>query len=241
MFLIPTTTSWGEALIYLAAALLPAIYLMRKVYGMDRVEKESGSLIGKLIFMGVLSAIASIVLETVGDNILSAVKFHTFTTAAMAEALMVALVEEGTKYFFTHKATWKNREFNFRFDAIVYCATVSLGFAALENVLYVFEYGLSVALMRAILSIPAHLCFAVYMGVFYGRAKMAYAQGNDSACRSNKILAYVVPVLLHGFYDGALMVDMDAAMIVFVIFVVALFISVNQILKNESFSDHAIY
>ena len=57
-------------------------------------------------------------------------------------ALFVGLIEEGCKFFFLYKKTWKNVNFNYTFDGIVYAVTVSLGFAAIENIIYVFNYGL---------------------------------------------------------------------------------------------------
>ncbi len=85
--------------------------------------------------------------------------------------LVVAVVEEGTKFVFLKLRTWRDPNFNFRFDGIVYAVFVSLGFAAFENINYVLGYGLTVALPRAVLAIPAHMGFAVFMGLFYGRGK----------------------------------------------------------------------
>ena len=79
-------------------------------------------------------------------------------------AIFVGLIEEGSKFFFLYRFTWKDKAFNYRFDGIVYAVFVSLGFAALENVFYVFNYGTGVALQRALLTIPGHMSFAVYMG-----------------------------------------------------------------------------
>ena len=73
--------------------------------------------------------------------------------------------------------------------------SVLLGFAAFENVKYIFNYGLSVAFTRAILAIPGHMSFAVFMGVFYGRAKLRYDCGNSMASRVNLLLGYLAAVM----------------------------------------------
>ena len=70
------------------------------------------------------------------------------------------------------KFAWNHPAFDYRFDAVVYCVFAALGFAALENILYVAQFGFAVAVSRALLSVPGHCFFAVYMGIYLGQAKM---------------------------------------------------------------------
>ena len=242
MLFFPLLTFSTSLLINMAAALLPAIYLMRYIYRKDTVEKEPGSLLGLLCVMGVIAGLLSIILETVGTNILNATKISPDTPAygiAMA-FLVVAAVEEGTKYFLMKKVTWRNPNFNYRFDAVVYTVFTSLGFAGFENVLYVFQYGLSVAIPRAILSIPGHMAFAVVMGVFYGRAKLAQRYGEDGTCRRALRSAYLWAVVLHGFYDACLMVGTGFSTLLFLIYVIVMYVSIFRLVKKESLSDEPV-
>ena len=167
--------------------------------------------------------------------------FNTsFQTTAVIDALMVGLVEEGTKYLMLRKFSWKNRNFNYRFDGIVYAVFVSLGFAALENVIYVFSYGLDIAFTRAILTIPAHMGFSVYMGYFYGRAKIAEQTRNRNGCRNNLWAGYLIAVLMHTIYDGTIMMDTDFSYILFISFVIVMNICVLVMVRSESRNDVAI-
>ena len=95
---------------------------------------------------------------------------------------------------------WRNRHFDEYFDGIVYAAFVSLGFAGVENIMYVFGSGVGTGVMRALLSVPAHFLFAVVMGYFFALAKF---YKNRSW---NMLMAFLVPMLLHGIFDGLLMV-----------------------------------
>jgi RsiW-degrading membrane proteinase PrsW (M82 family) len=113
----------------------------------------------------------------------------------------VALVEEGVKLIGLRLGSWKNPAFNYCFDGTVYAVAVSLGFAALENIGYVSSYGISVALLRAVTSIPGHCIFGIYMGYAYGMAKLAEYQGRHARRRLCMIRALVVPMLIHGTYD----------------------------------------
>ena len=77
--------------------------------------------------------------------------------------ILVGLVEEGSKWIILKSFTWKNKEFNYIYDAIVYAVFVSLGFAALENIIYVLNGGITTAITRTIFSIPGHTFFGVFM------------------------------------------------------------------------------
>ena len=122
------------------------------------MEKEPPGLLFSLILMGFAAALAATVLEELGESVLSAFLDPSSPAYTIALAfLVVAVVEEGGKLFFLKQRTWRDPNFNYRFDGVVYAVFVSLGFAALENINYVFGYGLQVAVPRALLAIPAHM------------------------------------------------------------------------------------
>lgn len=186
--MLNTLPTLALVLVYLLAALLPAAFLMRYIYRMDTIEKEPPGLLTGLVFLGVGAAVVAIVLETLGQGILNAFLAQDDPAYSIVFAfLVVAVVEEGAKFLFLRWRTWKDPNFNYRFDGIVYAVFLSLGFAAFENVSYVMGYGLTVALYRALLAIPAHMGFAVFMGYFYSRAKLCSDVGtpygrNTKAC-----------------------------------------------------------
>ena len=165
---------WMSVLaLYVLAAVLPAVFLMRYVYRKDTAEKEPPALLASLALMGVFAALAAMVLERIGESVLNRlVSTNSRWYVILLAFLVVGAAEEGCKLFFLKRRSWWDPNFNYRFDGVVYAVFVSLGFAAFENILYVFRYGLSVALPRALLAIPGHMGFAVFMGCFYGRAKL---------------------------------------------------------------------
>ena len=225
-------------ILYILAAVLPAIFLLRYVYRHDRVEREPMGLLLSLLWKGVLAALCAIVLEGIGQFILDAlVPSGTVLHTVLLAFIVVAAVEEGMKFLFLKRRTWYDYNFNYRFDAIVYSVFVSLGFAAFENIQYVFSYGLSVALSRALLAIPGHMAFAVFMGVYYGRAKLRENRGQTMAARSDLMMAYFTAVLLHGFYDACAMIGTTKAMILFIVFVVITYFRMFRIVKREADRD----
>lgn len=78
---------------------------------------------------------------------------------------------------------------------------VALGFAAFENVKYVYSYGFATGLVRAVTAVPGHAIFGVFMGYFYGYAKLSDYWGRDEDRKAYLALSVVVPILLHGCYD----------------------------------------
>lgn len=224
--------------IYVLAAVVPAVVLMRYVYRQDRVEREPPWLLGGLALRGVYAALAAIVLETLGQSVLNALVSRDNPRHVVLTAfLVVAVVEEGTKFFFLYRRTWRDPNFNYRFDAIVYAVFVSLGFAAFENVKYVFSYGLSVALPRAILAIPGHMGFAVFMGWFYGRAKLRSDLGDGLGARVNLALGYLAAVFLHGMYDTCCMTGTARSTLVFAAVVAVLYLAVFRLIRREARND----
>lgn len=230
------------ALIYLAAAITPAAVLLRFIYQNDKIEKEPARLLVSLLFGGVLAALAAMVLEWIGEDLLipSLPISEGTASAAIADAVLVGISEEGAKFYFLKRRSWNQPAFNYRFDGVVYAVFVSLGFAAFENILYIAQYGLSIALSRALLAIPAHLSFGVFLGSYYGRAKVCDVYGDDAGRSRNLLAGFVSAAGLHAFYDGCIMVNTSLSTAVFAIFVIVLFCYVYREVKKESQEDLAI-
>ena len=228
-------------IIYLLAALLPAMFLMRYIYRKDTIEKEPKGMLVGLVFLGVAAALFAVLLESIGQSILSRYLAEDSPAYTIVMAfLVVAVVEEGAKYVFLYWRTWRDPNFNYRFDGIVYAVFVSLGFAAFENISYVMGYGLTTAVLRAVLAIPAHMGFAVFMGYFYGRAKRCSDEGNMRGKHLNLWAGYLTAALLHGFYDACALLGTVVSTLLFLAFVIAMYFIVIRLVKKESKSDQPV-
>lgn len=241
MFFVFPALALLPNLIYFLAAVLPACFLLRYVYRHDTVEKEPAPLLLSLLGMGCLAALCSAVLEGIAEELLAILIYPSGPVYTILLAfLIVAVIEEGTKLFFLKLRSWRHRAFNYRFDGVVYAVFVSLGFAALENIQYVVNYGLSVALPRALLAVPGHASFAVFMGVYYGRAKLLENLGNYTGSRRCLHKSYFLAVFLHGFYDACAMIGTAQSSAVFLLFVTLMFAAAFRTLKRESAADGPI-
>ena len=216
-----------------ALAVIPPLYIIYRVYKLDQIEKEPGGLLIKLFFFGILSLIPTMILESAAENYIVNGVLHGMDPVAVSlieNFLCVALIEESCKYFFLKRGSWNNDNFDYCFDAIVYAVVVSLGFAAVENIFYVFDYGAHVAVLRAVTAIPGHTIFGIFMGHYYGQAKMKEKMGDHAAARSYLRKSIIVPVLLHRFYDFTASQSNALMTIVFYVFIIILdYIAIRRI------------
>ena len=226
--------------ILIAAAVIPAIFLMVKVYKSDRLEKESPRLLWKLVKAGILSSLLALVEERVLSLILdSFVDANTVAYNIILYFVIVACSEESSKYIFLKRNSWNSSEFNSQFDGVVYAIFVSLGFALWENISYVMSYGFATAVVRAVTAIPGHACFGVFMGVFYGIAKKYEKRGDRSFSKALRVIAVIVPALLHGAYDYIATLEQQQYGWCFLGFVIVLFavsfVLVSKASKNDKY------
>ncbi len=191
-----------ESLIIIAAALLPAILLWGYIWKMDR-KKEPTSLLIKATCYGVLICLPVAMVESMISGVLFGEGGPTTLFGTTVDAFMVAAIpEEAFKLFALHRILKNNPYFDEHFDGIVYAVCVGLGFAGLENILYLFDNAddwLSVAFLRSLMAVPGHYAFAVLMGYYYS----VYHFVNRS--RRTRAMILVAPVLAHGLYDALLM------------------------------------
>ena len=131
-------------------ALLPAVVLVVYIYRKDRTDKEPPALLAKLLGYGALSCLPAIVVELILSAVIERLNVRNVYLGYFLEAFVVAgLTEETCKFLFL-RTTWRSPAFDYQFDAIVYAVMVALGFAAFENVKYVYSYGFATGLVRAV-------------------------------------------------------------------------------------------
>jgi RsiW-degrading membrane proteinase PrsW (M82 family) len=224
-----------------AVAVVPGILLMIYIYILDRSDREPGFLIVKLMFFGVVSALVASLIERAAIALLDSNGIADERKYLMLESyLCIGLVEEGMKFYYLKKKTWRTRDFDYTFDAIVYSVSVSLGFAIFENILYVYSYGLEVGITRAFTAIPGHFFDAILMGIFYGAAMRQYYKGSPAPVYKFSLLcALAIPVFIHGTYDFFAM-SPDYPTWVFYVYLASLYITCFWLVNVFSKRDRPI-
>lgn len=191
--------------IILFSALLPVAILIYYIWYRDKNSPEPAMMLVKAFFWGVLSAPLSFCLSVPFGWIgLYSNEPTTILGAIGVSFFGAAIPEEIAKFVMLWLVLRKNRYFDEKMDGIVYAVCVSLGFAALENIMYLFsnaESFVSVGIVRALFSVPGHFCFGILMGYYYSLAKFY-----PKSPLRNKILVLVAPIIVHGLYDSILFV-----------------------------------
>lgn len=191
--------------IILLIALLPVVILVYYIYHKDKKSPEPTGQLVKAFLWGILSVplsfCISIPLGLIG---VYSVEPTSILGSISTAFLGAAIPEEIAKFIMLWLLLRKNRYFDEKMDGIVYAVCVSLGFAALENIMYLFsneEAYLSVGIARAIFAVPGHFCFGILMGYYYSLAKFY-----PKTPTKNKALILVAPIIVHGLYDSILFI-----------------------------------
>lgn len=207
-----TGPSAGMILLQILLALIPALVLIFYVVWRDRLHPEPGGQLVKAFFMGFLTIpLALLFASLIGQIFMLLPPIEGVGALLVTSLMQAAIPEESAKLLILWLFLRRCRHFDEHMDGIVYAVCVGMGFATVENILYVTDSGpqflkvLSVGLSRAFLAVPGHFAFAVIMGYFYSLASFKGKQTH----RKYMLMAWGFPVLAHALYDFLLFV-MDA-------------------------------
>ncbi len=184
-------------LIIMVAAIVPCLVFVWLLDRFDRFKKEPRRLLFKLLVAGMVSALAAILLELILTPLAGLLPEGI---AVPAEAFLgVAVPEEAVKLAAMMLIVRYRKEFDELLDGAVYGVTAAMGFALLENLLYVIsaDEGMSVALLRGFTAVPLHALVGGFMGLAVARYKIE--------SRGSVGFGFLIAVLIHGIYDWFLM------------------------------------
>ena len=227
--------------VLICLAIIPVVLICTYIYRKDK-NKEPSSLLVKLFLLGIACCILVLLLSDVLSLVFPFMDKGT-TSMNIFEVLAysfigVALVEEFCKWLMVYLGAYSHKAYDEVYDGIVYSVYVSLGFAFIENLLYVLgNESISIGIARGLLAVPAHACDAVFMGYYLSLDKAYASRGQKKLEKKNLILSVVAPTILHGTYDFCLFAQEISLMLVFVIFVITLFIISIKKIKQLSSSQ----
>jgi len=180
---------------------IPALVAMWLVDRLDRKRPEPARTRRLVTFVGMLSVIPAVILEMIvttklGDQIQPRMtyqgsSFHAFVVAAA--------IEEACKIAVIYWVVWRRPEFDERMDGIVYASRAGLGFALVENILYLLQEQtlggqLQTWILRAVLAVPGHAMWTGMIGAMAARRRFD-KQG------LGLVGGYLLAVAFHGAYD----------------------------------------
>lgn len=235
--------------IVIISALLPVVILISYIYWRDKNSPEPTKMLVKAFLYGVLSIFLSLCLS-IPFGILGLYPNENITVfdAIRQSFIAAAIPEESAKLFMLWLLLRKNSFFDEKIDGIVYASFVSLGFAAVENIMYLSssENFVTTSVTRALFSVPGHFSFGILMGYFYSMARF-YTNNK----LQNLILSLVAPVIAHGLFNTILRtVSVSTSvsvqlllLVVFITFCYALWKFANKRIKEmiDSNNTNSLY
>ena len=219
-------------------ALLPAAILFFYIYRKDRNKPEPAGKLVKAFLLGLVSLLVSLCISGQFERWgLFSQEASSLWGGISSSFFGAAIPEEIAKFAMFWLAIRKNPYFDEKMDGIVYAVCVSLGFAAFENILYLFTYienAAFVGVARAIFSVPGHFCFGILMGYYYSLTK--FYQFNK---RKHMALTLAAPILAHGIYNSLLSISNVGVGISFLLMVAFIYFCYKLWKRaSKSIQDH---
>jgi protease PrsW len=192
----------------LALAVAPGAAIATYIYSRDKYDREPLKPLLISFLLGAVATAPAIILESILKSLLY-LKFFNYSVwyYFLLAFVVIGFSEEGSKYIMLRFYAYRNKAFNEPFDGIIYSVMVSMGFATLENIGYVLNYGFQTGLVRMFLSVPSHAAFAVLMGYHVGVAKF---DGNNAV--KDMFKGFLLAVFFHGAFDFFLLLKDSAIM-----------------------------
>jgi RsiW-degrading membrane proteinase PrsW (M82 family) len=220
-------------MVLLLSALAPVAAVIIFIYVKDKYEKESKRM---LLLAFILGAVISIIITTIlyvfFDLFLPLSDDYSIWQQFVKAFFVVALIEEFSKYIMVRGFLQPRKGFNEPFDGIIYAVMVSMGFAAVENIMYVIQGGIDVALIRSFTAIPAHATFGIIMGYYMGKAKFS-----NNRMKWN-LIGLSLAILFHGAYDFFLFIGFIPGISIgaFISLIVGIILSKRAIKAHQEIS-----
>ncbi|MBA7630043.1 Protease PrsW [subsurface metagenome] len=168
-----------QVLLSFGMAVAPAVILLIYYYRQDRRKPEPKRLIATIFFMGIVSTIPAILLELLVSTVQELFRWWPLLYHLFEAFIVAALCEEYIKLVMVKGIVYDNVYFDEVMDGIVYTVIASLGFACMENILYVIDGGWTTALLRTFTAVPMHAVASGMMGYYIGAAKFAKSEEGE--------------------------------------------------------------
>lgn len=220
-------------MVLLLSALAPVAAVIVYIYVKDKYEKESKRYLTlAFVLGGVVSIIITTTLYLFFDLFLPLPDDFSIWQQFVKAFFVVGFIEEFSKYLMVRGFLQPRTVFNEPYDGIIYAVMVSMGFAAVENIMYVIQGGINVAFLRAFTAIPAHATFGIIMGYYMGKAKFS-----KNKFKWN-LMGLFTAVLFHGAYDFFLFIGFIPGISIgaFVSLIVGVILSKRAIKAHQEIS-----
>jgi protease PrsW len=183
--------------ILLSAAIAPGLALLSYFYLRNQMDTEPRRTLLHAFIFGAIITFPVLFIQFILEE------EQAFSNPFMTNVVFTSALEEFVKWLIILAVILRHIEFDDPYDGVLYGAAVSLGFATVENIIYLLSFGIDHALMRAILPVSSHALFGVVMGYYYGKGKFT----SEDIQKNYIALALFAPIGLHIIYNSILMLE----------------------------------
>lgn len=180
----------------LALAIAPGLAICLLMFVLDKYDPEPVGLLLKSFLLGMFCVALPLVFQLLASMYGFRETNNSLLDTAFFAYGIVGLSEEFAKFLVLRFYAYPKNAFNEPLDGIVYAVMIGMGFATLENIAYVGQYGFSTGVARMFLSVPAHATFAILMGYYVGLAKFIPAERNMLLLKG-----LLIAIFFHGSFD----------------------------------------
>ncbi|MBZ0166185.1 MAG: PrsW family intramembrane metalloprotease, partial [Candidatus Omnitrophica bacterium] len=185
-------------------AVVPAVFLLWYFCRLAYTWNGSRAVMLKIFMVGILSIFPVVAMEIMISKINVYYKWSRFIYYFFEAFIVAGLVEEYIKMQIVKFFAYYNNRIHKIIDGIVYTVAASLGFACIENILYVFGNNWETAIARGVTSVPLHAVASGMMGYYIGLARFARTKSQE------KLLLNVglwQAIMIHGLYNFLILIS----------------------------------
>ena len=150
--------------LFAGLSFIPGFFWLWFYIRLNKVRPSPKRWVALTFLLGMLWSVPAGIINTAtlpDDLLTGTVAMSTF---AVSMLLVVGPLEETCKFLAVRLGAYRSSYFTEPVDGLVYSTAAALGFASLENVGYVLQFGPEVLLARGPLTTVAHLVFASLWG-----------------------------------------------------------------------------
>lgn len=226
-----------QSIITILLIIINILLIMIYIYERDKIEKEPIILIVLMIIMGVISVYLSREAWNIITEKIPEIKEEVVNKNWYARILIcygqIAFIEESIKYIILNLMIYRNKNYNYMYDGIIYSTSISLGFALMEGIEYGIGNGIILSLIRSILTIPMHASYGIIMGYYISKGK----KEKESRSMYYRYMALIAPIVIHGTSDYMLSILTNKYQIIYIIYSVMIYIfalkKVNELARFD--------
>jgi len=193
-----------HTLIAFIMAAAPALFLLYYFYKKDRSHPKSKKMVLKIFLIGIIYTVPVFGLEQIVSVIYERYQWPPLLAAFFEAFVVAALCEEYIKFRIIKTYVYSSGHLRKIFDGIMYTVTASLGFACMENIVFVINGTMETALNRGLTAVPMHAICSGMMGYYIGRARLTASVNRQKNLMN---IGLGAAILIHGGYDFLLLIS----------------------------------